>query len=644
MPASAAPATEAPFGAWVSPIAAEQLAAGAVKLGELTADHGKLYWIESKPEQRGRMAVMTLAADGSPVEISPESFNARTRVHEYGGAAFAASAGQLFATQFADQRLYNLSAGAAPEAITPPDYRFADCAVSGGKLFCVREDHSAAGEAKNGIAMVDPAKPGPGILLFGSTDFAAFPRVSPDGRTLAWIAWNHPNMPWDTTTLYVGTLTSTGLTNVRAIAGGHDEAVLEPRWNTDGSLYFMSDRTNWWNLYRWDGKASKSVTALKQDLASPLWSLGQANYALLADGKAAFHMEKGGVDVLATIDLKTRKITPFTLPYTSVRGIVALTSDHIAAIGASDRKKPEVITVDLRTGAYKVVRSTGSVGVDAAYIARPEPISFKTAGGATAYAFYYAPTNPAYRAPAGTLPPLLVKAHGGPTGGASTAFDVSTQFWTSRGFAVVDVDYRGSAGYGRAYRQALYGKWGVADVEDVVAATKYLVTAGKVDPEKLAIRGGSAGGYTTLSALAFTDTFKAGANYYGISDLETLVRDTHKFESRYVDNLVGPLPAAKALYIARSPIHHIEGFNEPLIVFQGLEDKVVPPSQSQAIVDALKARKLPVAYVPFAGEQHGFRQAANIIAAAQSELYFYARVFGFPVPADATPVPIDNLP
>ncbi|MDE1149128.1 MAG: prolyl oligopeptidase family serine peptidase [Azospirillaceae bacterium] len=641
----------APYGTWASPITAARLAGSEVRLADLTVDGGTPYWLESRPAEKGRFAIVTPVGTGGVRELTGPDVNVRSRVHEYGGGALLVAGGHLYFSNFADQRLYTAPVGGgAPVALTPQGYRYADCAPgAAGILYCVREDHTAPGEAKNAIVRLEVDKPGDaGTVLFGDSDFVAYPRLSPDGRRLAWIAWSHPNMPWDTTTLYVADVGPQGLTGIHAVAGGHEESVLEPQWDADGTLYFISDRGDWWNLYAWRDGQVRPVAPREADFGGPLWNLGLATYALTGDGRAVARYSAQGLDHLTVLDLKAGTTRDLDLPFVSITGVRSAGTNHAVMIAGFADATAAVVSVDLASGRHTILRRPAPEDLDAALVSRARPIDFPTAPGPdgqarTAHAFYYAPTNPAFRAPAGEKPPLLVKVHGGPTAGAKPALDLGIQYWTSRGFAVVDVNYGGSTGYGRAYRNRLRGNWGVTDVQDATAVVAYLDRAGLADATRAAIRGGSAGGYTTLASLAFTQVFKAGANYYGVSDMEALAKDTHKFESRYLDSLVAPYPAGKDIYDARSPLHHLDGFSAPLITFQGSEDAVVPPAQSRSIVAALKAKGVPVAYIEFEGEQHGFRKADSIIRAQEAELYFYGRIFGFQ-PADTLPpVVIENL-
>ena len=630
-----------PYGTWPSPIAAADLARSSITLSYVRASDGVPYWLESRPADNGRYVIVTPGTDGGVTELTPSGFNARTRVHEYGGIPYVPGRGTIYFTNFSDQRLYAHQPGAAPLALTPEGYRYADCELhpSAALLFCVREDHTATGEPKNAIVCLPTAEGGAGTVLFGASDFVAYPRISPDGKRLAWIAWNHPDMPWDSSTLYVADLADGALANITPIAGGARESVLEPAWDADGTLYFISDRSDWWNLYRWTGRHIEAVLSIEAEVAGPLWVLGQANYALTGDGRAVLRYGIKAQDKLGVVDLRTGKLQTLDVPFSSFSSITLQSADTALAIAASQTEEAAVVSFDLRTGAQRILRAPGEIRLAPTSISRAEPIEFPTDHGRTAHAFFYPPVNTEFTAPSGEKPPLVVKVHGGPTSHSRDELSLAVQFWTTRGFAMLDVNHGGSSGFGRLYRERLDGNWGIVDVRDAVAAVKYLAAHGRVDIERVAIRGGSAGGFTVLSALAFHNVFKAGANYYGVSDLEALARDTHKFESRYLDRLVAPLPAGRAIYEARAPIRHLDGFNAPLITFQGAEDKVVPPSQSRAIVSALKKKGVRVEYIEFEGEQHGFRKAENIVRSLEAELAFYGGVFGFaPAPSQISDI------
>lgn len=623
---------QTPYGTWRSPLGASDLASSSISLNYLQVVNGVPYWVESRPADGGRNVLVTNAADGAVQDLTPAGFSARTRVHEYGGKPYAIGRGVTFFSNFPDQRVYAHRAGEAPAALTPEGYRYADYELdgSGTRLFCVREDHTGGGEPRNTLVVLDTRTGGPGTVLFDKSDFVAAPRLSPDGQRIAWIAWNHPDLPWDATTLYVAQISGTKLSGISALTSGSRESVIEPRWDVDGSLYFLSDRSNWWNLYRYKDNRIASVLTIEAEIGSPLWTLGQSSYALTGKGRAVVRYTVAARDKLGVIDLNgPGKLTPLDLPFVGLSNIQLLSPDMAIAVAASATAEAAIVTIDLTTGGYRILRAPGSVKLDSAFISVAEPIEFPTDGGLTAHAFFYPPTNPEASGAAGEKPPLVVKVHGGPTSHSKPEFSLATQYWTSRGFALLDVNHGGSSGFGRAYRERLNGKWGVVDVGDVVAAVKFLIKAGRVDGKRAAIRGGSAGGFTVLAALAFHDVFRAGANYYGVSDLEALARDTHKFEARYLDRLVAPLPRGREIYEARAPIRHLEGFKAALITFQGADDKVVPPDQSRAIVTALKAKKVPVAYIEFEGEQHGFRRAENIVRSLESELAFYGKVFGF---------------
>ncbi|MEM9743565.1 MAG: prolyl oligopeptidase family serine peptidase [Pseudomonadota bacterium] len=640
-------ATTSPYGTWASPISASLAAASSNAVLALQLDGDDLYWLESRPLEGGRTVVAKHVPDAAPVEITSAEVNVRTRVHEYGGVPFVVVDGTLYFSNFADQALYEQRPGAKPVRRTQSEgLRFADCAYdpTRDRLLCVREDHREDGEAVNTLVAVERSGAAhDGDMLWQGSDFVAYPRVSADGRTLAWISWDHPNMPWDNVSLWVAPINTDGaLGTPRRVNEGMDESVLQPEWAEDGTLYFLADRSGWWNLHRFDGDRVEPVHEVSADLGGPLWSLGSRFYGLLSAEEALIEFNGPAGSGLGVLDLKRGDLRALSLPYVTVASLVVRSGVAYFLGGLKDGPS-EVVALEPATGEYRVLHRSGESGVEPGYLASPEAITFPTAGGAEAYAYYYPPTNADFQAPEGELPPLMVLMHGGPTGATSPNFSLAKQFWTSRGFAIVDVNYRGSTGYGRAFRQALNGQWGVVDLEDAVAATEYLVANKKADPDRLLIRGGSAGGYTTLSALAFTDVFAAGANYFGVSDLKALAEHTHKFESRYLDSMVGPYPEAADLYAARSPINALDGFNSPLITFQGLEDRVVPPAQSEMIYEALKAKGTPTAYLPFEGEQHGFRSAENNIKALESELYFYGKVLGFEPAGTLPAVTIDNL-
>ncbi|MGF1498055.1 MAG: S9 family peptidase [Elainellaceae cyanobacterium] len=657
--------TTAPYGSWKSPITSDLIVAGSIRLGEMRLDGEDIYWLEGRPTEGGRYVVVKRSPNGTTQDITPADFNVRTRVHEYGGGAYIVVDGAVYFSNFKDQRLYRQRPGYDPEPITPADVdlRYADAAFDRlrDRLICIREDYRGEGEPVNTIVGVSIAgSEDGGEVLVSGNDFYAYPRLSPDGRTLAWISWNHPNMPWDGTELWVATVTPEGsLSMAQKVAGGDRESIFQPAWSPDGVLHFVSDRTNWWNLYRWvppqspevrggsatPGTVTGGIEALcpkDAEFGLPLWVFSMATYGFESRDSLVCTYLEDGVQHLARLHLRTLALSPLEVPYTSIGGLQV--QPGVAVFGGGSTTKPGAIArLDLTTGASEVLQTASNIEVDPGYLSEPEVVEFPTENGLTAYGFYYPPKNQDYAAAAGEAPPLLVKIHGGPTAATSAALDLRIQYWTSRGIAILDVNYGGSTGYGREYRQRLKGNWGIVDVDDCVNGAMYLVRQGKADGDRLMIDGGSAGGYTTLAALAFRDTFKAGASLYGVSDAEALARDTHKFESRYLDSLIGPYPERRDLYVARSPIHATDRLSCPVIFLQGDEDKIVPPNQAECMVDALRAKGLPVAYVLFEGEQHGFRRAENIKRALDAELYFYSRVFGFELADEIEPVAIENL-
>ena len=707
-----------PCGAWPSPLSPELAAAGAVTLGYPATHGGALYWMEGRPAERGRSVLMACQAppqsspqaspqtppqsssqaDGAVHEVLPATANVRSRVHEYGGMPYTLVGEHLVWSRFEDQRLCVQPAGdgpgasvdTAPRVITPAGCRYADGAAhpDGQALVAVCEDHRQPGEARNSVVWLDldadipdagdPENPetSAGRVLYADSDFVAWPRISPCGTRLALVAWDHPNMPWDDTRLLVGTLSGGALQATQVVAGGPGESVLEPHWAEDGQLYFLSDRSGWWNLYRWrEGQPVQAVTALEAELGGPLWVLGSGAYTLLDSQRALVRISRNTVDELALLQLDSGRLQPLHLPFVAYGGLCRLNA-HTACMLASAVDQPPVLIklalpadsaddsaaadsaaaenaaeenadADKPSPAYIVVRAAGTAPIAPQAVSRAEPLHFTTAPGADgqprqAHAWFYPPCLPGVAPLADERPPLLVLLHGGPTSQTGPGYKTTVQFWTTRGYAVVDVNYGGSSGYGRAYRERLRGQWGVVDLQDAVAAVDHLAALGLVDGQRVAIRGGSAGGYTVLSALAFTRRFAAGINYYGVADLETLVADTHKFEARYVDSLVAPLPQGREVYRQRSPVHHMGQCRAALLTLQGSDDRAVPPQQSRDVVASARAAGCPVAYIEFEGEGHGFRQSANIVRGLQAELAFLGQVFGYS-PAETLPaLQIDN--
>ena len=639
----------APYGSWKSPITADLIVSGSVGLSQSLIDGSDIYWIEMRPTEGGRGVIVRRDALGFLTDVNPPPFNARTRVHEYGGGDYAVRNGAVYFSNFPDQRIYASRGGAAPQPITPgADMRYADAVIdeARGRLICVREDHAVAGrEAVNTLASLKLAgNETAGQVLVSGNDFYSSPRLSPDGSGLAWLTWNHPNKPWDGTELWVGTFGEDGLlATSERVAGGNDESIFQPEWSPDGVLYFVSDRSGWWNLHRLNfGGVVEPVCQMEAEFGMPQWGFGMSTYAFESADRIVCAYVENGISRLALIDTHTKEFEEINSSYSDIRFVRASPGQAVMRAG-SPTEAAAIVKLDLENKTFEVLRRSSSLEIDAAYLSTPRAVEYPTEDGLAAHAFFYPPKNRDYRAPDGERPPLLVEIHGGPTSAAATAMSLGIQYWTSRGIAVLDVNYGGSTGFGRAYRERLNDKWGIVDVDDCANGALYLVAQGEVDGDRLMITGGSAGGYTTLCGLTFRDTFSAGASHFGVSDAEALAKETHKFESRYLDRLIGPYPEKREVYIARSPINFTDRLSCPVIFFQGLEDKVVPPNQAETMVKALRAKGIPVAYLPFDGEQHGFRQAKNIKRALDGELYFYSRVFGFELAEAVEPVEIDNL-
>jgi len=642
---SAARPRIAPYGAWESPLAASALASGSVRLGQIAVDGDDVYWTESRPSDGGRSALVRRTAAGSVVDVLSAPWDVRTRVHEYGGGSFAVAHGLVCFSHHADHRWYRLDAeGGAPRPLTPDDgRRYADAAIDRrrGIVFAVCEEHRAEGEPRNTLVRIDLDGSGVAPAVSGH-DFYSNPRISPDGTKLAWLAWRHPNMPWDGTELWVAHLDGDGtLRGADLVAGGTQESIFQPEWSPSGVLHFVSDRSGWWNLHRLGPDGALPLCAREAEFGMPQWAFGMSTYGFVGPERIVCARAEGGRWRLGVLDAVTGVLTDVAEPWTEVSAVAA-SAGRVVFVGGSSSAASSIVSLDAERGETTVLRASSTLELEPDMIATAEPIDVPV-GNQLTHALLYRPQNPRFAGALGLRPPLLVKSHGGPTAAASRGLDLGVQFWTSRGFALLDVDYRGSTGFGRAYRKALEGQWGVVDVDDCCAAATHAAAQGWVDPSRLAIRGSSAGGYTTLAALTFRNVFSAGASYYGISDLTALQKDTHKFESRYTDRLVAPWPDGEKLYRERSPIHAAEGLSCPVIFFQGLEDRVVPPDQAEAMVAVLREKRLPVAYLPFPGEAHGFRQAATIRRALEAELWFYGRVFGFTPAGEIEPVEIENL-
>ncbi len=637
---------EAPYGTWSSPLSAALVARAGVRFAQPWIEDDAVYWLEERPAEGGRGVVVRADPWSEPVDVTHDGFNVRTKVHEYGGGAYLVHGGSVIFSNFDDQRLYRHDPGAEPVALTPATdgrHRYADGRVTpdGGFVVCVRERHEAD-EVINELVSI-PAAGGQPQILTGGRDFYAAPRISPDGATIAWLSWNLPWMPWDGCELWVADLAVGGISEARKVAGADgEESVVQPEWSPSGVLHFISDRTGWWNLYRERDGAAEALHPAEMEFGWPIWQFGTACFGFLDDGRVACSWTDRGVQHVGILDPETRELVPLDLPHTALDyPTLHAEGSQIVFIGGGPDIAEQVVSLDLGSRAVEVLREGADLGLPAAMFSAPESIEFPTEHDLTAFAHFYPPASAEFVGPSTERPPLIVMSHGGPTSESTAVFDPSIQFFTSRGFAVVDVNYGGSTGYGRAYRRRLNGNWGVVDTMDCINAARYLVDRGAVDGDRLIITGGSAGGYTTLCALTFHDVFAVGASYYGISDLEPFATgDTHKFESRYEHILVGPYPERLDLYRARSPIHSVDLISRPMILLQGDEDEVVPPSQSEVMVDALVSKGIPHAYLLFEGEQHGFRRAETIAAALEAEVSFYAQILGFELGDEIVPVPI----
>jgi dipeptidyl aminopeptidase/acylaminoacyl peptidase len=618
----------APYGSWKSPITSDLIVSSTIAFDRIVTDGEDIYWTEMRPTEAGRYVVVRRTPDGAITDVTPRPFNARTLVHEYGGGAFVVAGGVVYFSNFADQRLYRQVRGAAPEPLTPPGkWRYADASVDErrDRIICVREDHSDPGrEAVNTLVSIDLGHPTEGRVIASGYDFYSNPRLSPDGTRLTWMTWRHPNMPWDGTELWVAEIGQDGaLRRPQRVAGGEAESIFQPEWSPAGVLHFVSDRSGWWNLYRWQTAGGiDPLCTMDAEFGQPQWVFGMSTYAFESSQIICAYKQQGRWR-LGRLDPAGRPLEEIGAPYSEISGVRAGGGWVVLEAGSPDAPNT-VVRLDLRTGRRETLRRASADQVDAGYLSMPRAIEFPTEHGLTAHAFFYEPCNRDFAAPQGAKPPLLVRSHGGPTGAAPATLSFGIQYWTSRGFAVLDVNYGGSTGFGREYRDRLHLSWGIVDVDDAVNGAKFLAERGSIDPQRAVISGGSAGGYTTLAALAFRDFFQGGASYYGVSDAAALARDTHKFESRYLDWLIGPYPETEERYAARSPVHHADGLSKPVIFFQGDEDAVVPPNQTEVMVEALRRKGNAVGYFLFTGESHGFRQADNIKRCLDAELAFYA--------------------
>lgn len=638
----------APYGSWTSPITATDLVAGEhpVSGARYLAD-GQVWWTELRSAEGGRSSVRRYGPDGEPVDVLPAPWNARTRVHEYGGSSWVVTDDlSLVFAEFTDQRLYLLPAGATeptpitPEVNAPESRRYADPQLSPDRseVWCIRESHDAAGAIVRDVCAVPldgsaAANPDAIRSIVSGSHFLAHPRLSPDGRRLAWIAWEHPQMPWDGTELRVGELTAQGTINSwQTLLGSTTESVLQPEWDGNDDLYVISDRTGWWNLYRLalTGELSPLCPA-EEDFAAPMWQLGVRWYAVLEDGRL-LTVRTFGTATLAILDPTTGELTDLDLGNIATIGLGAIAGNKFVLGCAGSTTVRGLRELDLASGSLTDLRLSVDQLPDRAYLPVAEQTTFTGKGGRDVHALVYRPANPDFVAPDGELPPFVAFVHGGPTAHVSPSVDLEIAYYTSRGIGVVNINYGGSSGYGRRYRERLRGQWGIVDVEDTVSVMQGLAEAGLADPQRLAIEGGSAGGWTVLASLTGTDVFACGASYFGVAELVKFAQHTHDFESRYLDGLIGPLPEAADLYESRAPLNNVAGLSCPVLLLQGLDDPIVPPAQAEMFRDALVAKGIPHAYLPYEGESHGFRKAETQIHAREATLSFYGQVLGFEPP------------
>jgi dipeptidyl aminopeptidase/acylaminoacyl peptidase len=649
--------TVAPYGTWSSPLSADLVARAGVRLSMPWIENGVVYWLEGRADDAGRVALVRMPPGETPADLTPPGFNVRTMVHEYGGGAYCVHDGVVFCSRFDDQRLYRIDPGAEPVPITPAveerRHRYADGRVTpdGSTWIGVREGHSESGhpaEVVNElVALPTDGTAEPRVVAEGR-DFYSSPRISPDGKRMAFLAWDLPWMPWDGCELFVAELTPDGTLGEETLVAGRDgeESIWQPEWGPDGDLVFASDRRGWWNLERIREGERTTLHMAEAEFGYPAWVFGGSSYAFLDNGSIVCAYDEDGRTWFAVLDPESGALEPLDLPYDAWWSTPYLVAEgsRVVFVAGSATIPSQLVALDLPGRETTVLRTSLDLPVDGSYVSVPRAIEFPTDGGLTAHALFYPPTGPEFVAPEGELPPIIVLSHGGPTGAASAAFDLQTQFWTTRGFAVVDVNYGGSTGYGRAYRERLNGQWGVVDLADCINAAKFLAEREEADPDRFLIAGGSAGGYTTICALTFTDVFAAGASYFGIADLEpTPEGHTHKFELRYEHTLLGPYPEAAEIFRERSPINFVERLATPMLVLQGTDDEIVPQEQAELIVGALRERGVPHAYLLFEGEGHGFRKAENIVASLEAELSFYAQVLGLELRDDIPKLPVEYL-
>ncbi len=634
-----------PYGSWSSPISSDTVVEKSIKFCQVHIDGNNIYWTEGRPEEKGRVAVVKMSENSKPVDVVDNMYNVRSRVHEYGGKSFTVHKGVTYFVNFKDQQIYKHTQKETIKLTNLETYRFADLVASpdGKYLYCIAEEHKGL-EVNNMVCCLDIESKQLTILAKGY-DFYMSPAISPDGKKIAWVSWNQPNMPWDGSELWLADVEGSKISNAKQIAGDLKISIVDPSFSPKNELYFISDKSGWWNFYRYKNSSIEAICPCEVEFGRPMWIFGDSTYGFIKDGPnlkiAARGITKGIASIyLIDIEHKTKKV--LDLPFTSISNIYTL-NNKIIFTASSPTTTSSLVEYDIKSHDFKILKQSQKINIDPGYLSEPIAVSFPTEGGHTAYGFYYPPTNKDFKGKDGEKPPLIIKSHGGPTAQVFPVLNMEYNYFTSRGIGIFDVNYGGSTGYGRAYRDRLNSNWGIVDVQDCENAAKYLIEKGLADKDRIGIRGGSAGGYTTLAALAFTNTFKVGVSYYGVSDLIALATDTHKFEGRYLDKLVAAYPQHKKIYIERSPINNLEKLSCPILLLQGSEDKVVPQAQAKMMFDALVKKGLPTSYVLFEGEGHGFRSSPNIKKALESELYFYSKMFHFPINEKIQKIKIENL-
>tara|TARA_B100000700_G_scaffold236820_1_gene262763 strand:+ start:1017 stop:2960 length:1944 start_codon:yes stop_codon:yes gene_type:complete len=622
------------YGSWESIFTPEKIIEGGLRLGEIRIDNNDIYFLEGRPAESGRSVIIKHNPDGTTEDVLPQNYNARNAVHEYGGGSYAVKDEIVFFTNWEDQLIYKVSADKISPITKPSNIpmgiRFADLTLSndGKWIFCVRETHTKDKEAQNEIVAVSTIS-SEIIVLASGRDFYSSPRPNPISNQICWLEWDHPNMPWDGNELYIADFDSQNISNKLKIDGSKNISILQPEWTNEGDLVYISDESGWWNLRKYSDNKTSEILLEEIDHGGPAWQFGFRTYFIHDNfiflRGTSKDKNKG---LIRKITLSGEIVDEIQVNHTSISDLSFCDGSAIY-MGSSPTTSTQLCRLDFSTSNVDILKESIKIQIDSEEISIAQEIMFDTTSNEIAYAYFYKPTNKNYEGLTKEKPPLLVISHGGPTGSTTSSLNLSIQYWTNRGFAVVDVNYRGSAGYGKKYRDALKSNWGVYDTDDCIAAVDYLSNKGLVDSSRVAIKGGSAGGYTTINALTFHDRFAVGATYYGIADLSVFIDDTHKFESRYLDSLIGKYPEEKEKYYNRSAINFTDKLSCPMIIFQGTEDKIVPPSQAEIMAQGLRDKKIPFSLIMYEGEQHGFRQSENIKHSLESELFFYSKVLKF---------------